>query len=155
MPAHVWGKRMTDKLDINTRRQHNRALFEEMLRRLGSAQFEGACALLAENVRCDWPFPPTPEGPEELVGRETVRAFFEGGMSAFAPYSYTIEQIYDLVDPDVLIAEYSSHTHVLADGYPYANRYIGILRFAEGVITYWREYINPVPVLAVLARLQR
>jgi len=146
---------MPNSQDIEARRQHNRALFEGMLRRLGNAEFAAACDLLAEDVRCDWPFPPTPDGPEELVGRETVRGFFEGGMSAFAPYSYTIEQIYDLVDPDTLIAEYSSHTRLLADDFPYSNRYIGILRFADGRITYWREYINPVPVLAVLARMQR
>jgi uncharacterized protein len=140
--------------DSDERRRRNRTLFEEMLRRLGSAQFEAACALLAEDVRCDWPYPPTPQGPEELVGRQAVRAFFEGGMSAFAPYRYTIERIYDLVDPDTLIAEYSSHTQVLADGQPYENRYLGIIRFAGGVITYWREYINPVPVLAILDRVR-
>jgi len=139
--------------EVDGRRQRNRALFEEMLRRLGSAQFEAACALLAEDVRCDWPYPPTPQGPEDLVGRNTVRAFFEGGMSAFAPYSYTIERIYDLVDPDMLIAEYSSHTRVLADGHPYGNRYIGILRFAGGAIAYWREYINPLPILEILKHL--
>ncbi len=140
--------------DIDERRRRNRALFEDMLGNLGNAQFEAACALLAEDVRCDWPYPPTPQGPDELVGRATVLAFFKAGMSAFAPYRYTIEQIYDLVDPDTLIAEYSSHTRVLADSRPYENRYIGIVRFAGGLITYWREYINPVPVLAILDRVR-
>jgi len=111
--------------------------------------------LLAADVRCDWPYPPTPPGPEELIGRETVRAFFEGRMSAFAPYGYTIEHIYDLVDPDTLIAEYLSHTRVLADAHPYENRYLGIVRVTDGTITQWRAYINPVPVLAILDRVPR
>jgi ketosteroid isomerase-like protein len=133
------------------RRAANRALLHEMLRRLGAQEWAAACALLSDDVHCDWPYRPVPEMPFEMRGRETLRAFFQRGMSDFAPYRYQVTQVYELLDPDSLIAEYRSDSRLLATGAPYRNAYLGIFRFRAGQICYWREYINPQVVAEVLA----
>jgi len=135
------------------RRAANRALMAEMLRRLGTQQWEPACALLSEDVLCDWPYRPLASLPSELRGRETLRAFFERGMSAFEPYRYEITQVYELSDPDALIAEYRSSSRLLASRARYQNAYLGIFRFRNGEICYWREYLDPQRVAEVMATI--
>ena len=134
-----------------TTRQANHATMVETLKRLGSQDFHGACALLSEDVVCDWPYRPTPDTPEEIRGREAMESFFSGGMSAFDPYNYEITAVFDLMDPNQLIAEYRSDSRFKPSGAPYRNRYLGIFRFQDGLITYWREYINPVVIAETLA----
>lgn len=132
-------------------RAGNRKVMTELLRRLGSQDFAGACALLDEDVVCDWPYPPTPDTPTEIRGRAAMQRFFAGGMSAFEPYRYELTEVFELVDPTRLIAEYRSDSRYLVSGAPYRNQYLGIFQFDDGLVTYWREYINPQVVAEVLA----
>ncbi len=132
-------------------REANHAAMVEALKRLGTQDFQGACALLSEDVVCDWPYRPTPETPEEIRGRDAMEAFFSGGMLAFDPYDYEITAVFDLVDPNQLIAEYRSNSRFKPSGVPYRNKYLGIFHFRDGLISYWREYINPVIVAETLA----
>jgi ketosteroid isomerase-like protein len=64
-------------------------------------------------------------------------------MAGFEPYRYRISAIHELLDADKLIAEYSAHSSFLSNGKPYSNRYCSVLHFENGLITYWREYVNP------------
>ena len=140
---------------VAARRAANRALMTEMLRRLGAQEWAPACALLTDDVLCDWPYRPVPEMPPELRGRETLREFFQTGMSGFEPNRYQLTQVYELLDPDALIAEYHSSSRLLASGAPYQNFYLGIFRFRDGLVSFWREYLNPQIVAEVMATLPR
>ncbi len=135
------------------RRAANRAVLVEMLRRLGAQEWAAACALLSEDVLCDWPYRPMASVPAEMRRRNVMQEFFEKGMSAFAPYRYAVTQVYELLDPDALIAEYRSDSRLLASGAPYRNQYLGIFRFRGGLVSHWREYLNPQAVAEVLATL--
>ena len=53
------------------------------------------------------------------------------------------DQVFELLDPQTLIAEYRSDSRHLASGLPYRNSYLGILRFRDGQVCYWREDIKP------------
>lgn len=135
-------------------RAANRAVMTEALRRLGNADFEGACELLAEDVRCDWPYLPMKGLSHEIRGRRAMQEFFARGMSAFDPYRYEITTVYELVDPKRLIAEYRSNSRLRATDTPYRNSYLGIFEFEGGLIAWWREYINPMIVAEVMATLE-
>jgi ketosteroid isomerase-like protein len=137
--------------EIRDLRNTNREIMTKVLGRLGSQDFRGACALLAEDVRCDWPYPPMEDSATEIRGRANVEEFFSGGMVSFEPYRYEITSVFDLVDPNCLIAEYHSNSRFLPSGAPYRNDYLGIFHFEGGLVSYWREYINPVVVANVLA----
>ncbi|MGI9293510.1 MAG: nuclear transport factor 2 family protein, partial [Pseudomonadales bacterium] len=107
-------------------------------------------AHLAEDVYCDWPYLPAPGLSESMTGKDNLRSFFEGGMSAFEPYKYKFTAIHAALDPNKLIAEYYSDSRHLSTGHPYGNKYISIFKFSDGKITYWREYLNPLPIHEVL-----
>lgn len=146
---------MSERAGEEKLRAANRAVMTEALRRLGSADFEGACALLSEDVLCDWPYLPMKGLSHEIRGRRAMQEFFAGGMSAFDPYLYEITAVYELVDPSRLIAEYRSNSRLRATNTPYRNAYLGIFEFRDGLIAWWREYINPMIVAEVMATLAR
>lgn len=135
-------------------RSENHEILGELLRRLGTQDFSGTAELLAPDVICEWPYPPVADGPTELRGRDTMEAFFSAGMTHFDPYRYEITRVFDLVDPTQLIAEYHSQTRLKQTGAPYRNNYLSIFHFDGGLVSYWREYLNPVLVSEVLASAQ-
>jgi len=113
---------------------------------LGRKDWDAGFACMTEDVHCDWPYLPIPDMPEAITGSARVRAFFDEGQKPMAGLDYVIDQIYETLDPDLLIAEYHSRSRHLASGVPYSNRYLGILRFRDGKVCYWREYINPLAI---------
>lgn len=70
----------------------------------------------------------------------------------FKKFDITITDIYDLVDPDMLIARYHSDAEGRDKPVTYQNEYIGIFRFDDGKLTYWREYANPEASHAAIAK---
>ena len=70
----------------------------------------------------------------------------------FRKFEITITNIYDLLDPDMLVARYRSDAVGRDKPVAYQNEYIGIFRFADGKITFWREYNNPEVAHAAVAK---
>jgi len=140
-------------MNDDERRAANTATFRTMLDALGRKDWKSGFALMTEDVVCDWPYKPIPEMPWEMTGREVVRTFFADGQAPFDGLNYHIDRIYDLVDPDQLIAEYRSDSRHRESGIPYRNAYLGILRFRDGQVSYWREYINPQAISELFAAL--
>lgn len=139
-------------MDDQQRRRGNRDAFLRMMTALGKKDWEEGFALTSEDLLCDWPYPPIEGMPEAIQGREAVRRFFDEGQAPMAGLDYRIDALYETLDPDLLIAEYRSDSRHLATGIPYGNRYLGILRFREGLVCYWREYINPLKISEMLRR---
>ena len=69
----------------------------------------------------------------------------------FKQFDITITDIYDLLDADMLIARYHSDAVGRDKPVAYQNEYIGIFRFADAQITFWREYNNPEIAHAAVA----
>ena len=136
------------------RRATNIAVFREMLSALGRKDWDTGFGLMTEDVVCDWPYKPIPDMPWEMRGRETIRAFFATGQEPFEGLNYHIDRIYELLDPDTLVAEYRSDSRHRESGIPYRNAYLGILRFRDGQVSYWREYINPQTISELFAALE-
>lgn len=141
-------------MNDSQRRSANSTVFREMLAALGRKDWDAGFALMTGDVVCDWPYKPIPDMPWEMRGREIIRTFFATGQAPFDGLNYAIDTVYELLDPDMLIAEYRSDSRHRESGLPYRNAYLGILRFREGRVCYWREYINPQAISELFARLQ-
>jgi ketosteroid isomerase-like protein len=116
----------------------------EILRRLGSFDFDGVVEMLSPAFVQEYPYRPTPDSPTRIEGAEPFITFCRNGMSAFEPYAFRISAIYETTEPTTVIVEYSSHSRLLDTGAPYSNRYIGVLVFdGSGLLELWREYLNP------------
>jgi ketosteroid isomerase-like protein len=136
--------------DAKLLREANKAAFLKLLGHLGRKEFDAFQACLAEDLVQEWPYRPLPSLPERVVGAAVVRRLIETGMSDFDPYNYRIQTIHDLVDPQVVIAEYSSHSIYRRRQVPYENSYISVLHFRDGKLFHWTEYVNPLIVKEAL-----
>ena len=130
----------------------NSALVTEILRRLGTADFDGVREMLSPAFVQEYPYRPTPESPDRIDGIEPFLEFCRAGMTAFAPYAFRIDALYETTDTRIVIAEYSSHTRLLATDAPYSNAYVGVFIFDDdNLLSLWREYLNPQIIAKVFA----
>lgn len=70
----------------------------------------------------------------------------------FKQFTITITDIYDLVDPNMLVARYRSDAEGRDKPVSYQNEYIGVFHFVDGKITLWLEYANPEASHAAIAK---
>jgi ketosteroid isomerase-like protein len=133
-------------------RSGNEKVMRELLRLLGIQEFSAGCALLTEDAVNDFPYPPVEGWPSEICGRENIEKLISGSKeNGFTPYHYEVTAVFDLVDPNRLIAEYRSNATFTPSNIPYRNNYIGIFEFRDGLVSYWREYLNPQVIANVVA----
>jgi ketosteroid isomerase-like protein len=78
-----------------------------------------------------------------LEGLREVATYLAGALTTFR-FRLILQHVHDLVDPDVLIAEYTSEGEVTTNGNPYANVYIGVWRFRDGRVCGTKEFYNPL-----------
>lgn len=131
---------------LDSRRLQLRSLFTGLITAYGAKDFDAFATFIAEDALFDYPYLPLTEFPSEVVGREKFIEVSQAGMANCDGYHHVVEEFYDALDPDTLIVEYKSDT-VLNDGTRYRNKYLGILRFKDDKVVYWREYVNPLPIL--------
>jgi ketosteroid isomerase-like protein len=128
----------------------NREMFVHALEALGCKDFDAFEVYLDENLLSEWPYAVMEGFPTEVVGARRLRTMLETSMATFSSYAYRIIEIHELIDPNRLIVEYSSHSTYLPRGTPYSNRYISVVFFHDGKIVRWREYLNPKVIIDAL-----
>ncbi|HWF27753.1 MAG TPA: nuclear transport factor 2 family protein [Mycobacterium sp.] len=116
----------------------------------------GITALDAEAIRAELHDSAAFELPFETAVPDCDRDGFLQLLSImfvmFRKFDITIIDIYDLLDPDMLIVRYRSDAVGRDKPVGYQNEYIGIFRFLDGKITFWREYNNPEVAHAAVAQ---
>ena len=132
---------------FQARRAHLRALFEHMMDAFGRKDFDTVAAFLREDTVFEWPFRPLKEFPSVTVGGTKFLEGARAGMADSDPYAFKITRMYDQIEEDMLIAEYTSSTIYHPLRRPYSNSYLGILRYDGDQVVYWKEYLNPLAVL--------
>ena len=101
----------------------------------------------ADDVVWEYPYS-VPGAPTELRGREALMKGLQGSGEIFE-----LDRITDLImhPTDIgIILEYSSHARSIGTGRPYHNRFVSILYIKDRKIHRWREYYNPLVILAAL-----
>lgn len=136
-------------LNVEARRAQLRQLFEEMITAFGAKDFDRFATYLLEDTVFEFPYLPLKEFPDRMDGVDTFVSAAKAGMADSEPYNHKVDAFYDMADPDMLIVEYHSDTTHTASGKRYANKYLGIVSFAGDKVKYWKEYLNPLPILEV------
>ena len=134
-------------IDQDARRARLRELFTQLITAYGCKDFDTFATFVAEDCVFDWPYLPLEEFPHEVTGRDIFIDMSKAGMANCDGYYHLVDTFHDQLDPDMLIVEYHSDTVFPGNGYRYQNKYLGILRFDGDVAVYWREYVNPLPII--------
>lgn len=136
-------------MDHSARRGELRRLFDELITAFGRKDFELFARYVHPDALFEWPYLPLKEFPASMCGRDAFIEASRTGMANSDGYNHKVDVFYDQLDPDMLIVEYHSNSIVKPSGDRYANKYLGILRFDGDQVVFWKEYVNPLPILEV------
>lgn len=129
-------------------REHNKQVLHRAMAAIGALDEGFISAELHESLEFELPFEPAVPDTDRAGFLEVLSMMF----AMFEKFDVTITEIYDLADPDMLVAQYSSDARGRDKPVTYQNEYIGVFRFRDGRITLWREYANPEVSHAALAK---
>jgi uncharacterized protein len=85
---------------------------------------------------------PYAAGLHVLEGRETIRKFLHAAFKTLQ-FRLQITAVHETIDPEMTVVEYVSEGMAPLTGKPYANVYIGVYWFRDGLISHVKEYFDP------------
>ena len=123
------------------------AKLQNFLDNLISSKHHDLLEMLTEDAVMEFPYH-LPTTPTQLVGKQEIAKFFAG----FGDF-LTLDEIRPVAahqtgNPDVAILEYEGMGKATQTGRPYQQKYITVLTFRDRRIAHWKDYWNPVSVLA-------
>ena len=125
--------------DPNAVRRRNRAALEQAMDAISKLSTRDVLAEVHDSLTMQLPY----ENAVPDQDRAGFGQFLDMAFAMFERFDITLTHIYDLVDPEVLVATYTGFALVRNKDVNYANEYIGVFKFHDGKITLWREYANP------------
>lgn len=131
----------------------SREIVEQLLRAGRDRNVETLVSFMAPDGCIEWPYRP-PGVPERLQGRAEIHRFLTGTANPFIKIDEHRNLVaHETTDPEVVIVEYDAHGTVVATGAPYDQTAIAVFRVHDGQVTSYRDYINPLPLMAALASI--
>jgi uncharacterized protein len=135
-------------VDSATTRETNKQTLRRAMGGITALDADAILAELHDSAAFELPFEPSVPDCD----RDSFFQLLSMMFVMFKKFDITITDVYDLVDPDTLIARYRSDAEGRDKPVAYQNEYIGIFRFVDGKIMYWREYANPDASHAAIAK---
>ena len=122
------------------RRIANRVVLERAMAAIGTGDRATLAGLYTEDWVLELPFG---DPPRRLEGAVEIADYLGPQMGRFE-FTLSLVAVHFCLDPDLLVAEYTSEGRATATGKPYHNTYIGLWRFRDGRICGVKEYLNPM-----------
>lgn len=129
-----------------------REMLERVVPLLLSKDLNGFADLFAEDGVFELPFAP-PGVPRHIQGREEIRAYLTAVDTPLVFKELRPVAIYEITEPEAIIAEYDAHGEVSTIGRPFTVRYLWVLRVSGGEIVSWRDYWSPLELFELLGVL--
>jgi len=129
---------MTD----DEQRAANQQAVVTVLATVSAGKFDQLADLVTDDLVFELPYGPA-FMPNPINGRNAWNEMQLMTFKLFSSFALELVEVHECLDPDELIAEYSSNAVVARNGNDYQNRYIGVFRFRDGKISHWREFHNP------------
>jgi uncharacterized protein len=129
-------------------REANKQALRRAMDGIGALDLDAVLAELHDDIRFELPY-------EEAVpdsGQDGIRDLLASMFVMFGKFDMTLTDIYDLVDPNMLVARYRGDALGRDKPVVYQNDYLGVFEFRDGKITLWREYDNPAVSGAMIAK---
>jgi ketosteroid isomerase-like protein len=127
-------------------RDANKRVLRRAMDAIGALDFDAVLAELHQDVLLQLPY----EEQVPDLDRAGFGELFKVMFTMYRQFTITLTDVFDLVDPNQLIARYDGDCVGRDKDVRYANSYVGIFRFADGKITLWCEYDNPITTLKSL-----
>jgi uncharacterized protein len=132
----------------STTREANKQALRRAMDGISALDLDAVLAELHDDVRFELRY-------EEAVpdsGQDGIRDLLASMFVMFGKFTITLTDIYDLLDPNMVVARYRGDALGRDKPVVYQNDYIGVFEFRDGKITLWREYDNPLLSAAAIAK---
>lgn len=106
--------------------------------------------MLAEDAKFLKPFHP-PGFPKKNEGRTDWVNSQKEGFSAIKEFHWIDLDLHNTDEPGVVYGTAKSRAE-LANGRSYENEYVLIVKFENGFVKEFREYLDPIPVMEAFAQ---
>ena len=133
--------------EVKTRRAHNVRVAERVLAAVTAGDRAAQVACYHDDIVLEFPYA-TP--PVRVEGKATVDAYLERALTFFE-LRLTVTRVHECVDPDTVIVEFTSEGRARTTDRPYANTYIAVLSFRDGLVVGQREFYDPAPAAQALS----
>ena len=131
---------MVRSLNEKKVRERNIDVLKTAISSIGTGNSEIFSNLYTEDWVLELPYS---EPPKVLTGINEILTYLKPQMGKLE-FTLTLTEIFECLDPNLLIAEYVSEGRSTVTNKPYQNTYIGLWRFREGKICGVKEYLNPL-----------
>ncbi|MUL84329.1 MULTISPECIES: nuclear transport factor 2 family protein [unclassified Mycolicibacterium] len=101
--------------------------------------------LLADDVVFEFVIS-VPGCPRRVEGRDAVLDLYRDYDDYMNVRSADGLRVYRDPAASVVVLEYEVHGHPVHGGSPYDNRFVSIITAADGKVTHWRDYLDPLAV---------
>ena len=102
--------------------------------------------LFSEDAVFEFPF--SPGGGVRVEGKDKMAAYLRSIEGGIALDGFTLKAKYPMADGRTTVLEYDSEGRHLKTGRPYVQSYVTVLQVSGGRITAFREYLNPLAIMA-------
>jgi ketosteroid isomerase-like protein len=122
----------------------NLATARRLLSLMGGMRVDEMLEHFADDAVVETPFAPGAMARRH-DGKAAAADFMRAARDTFSEYTSEPTTVYAVADdPATVIAEVEGHGRVAANGRPYDQRYVIVLRFHDdGTLALWREYYDP------------
>ena len=122
-------------------------VFVEATEAIRAGDVDGWLATCRDDVVLEFPY--APEGrPRRIEGKAAAGDYLRAIPSQIDFERVTNLEVHQTVDPNTAIIEWSASGRVKATGAPYEMDYVVVLVLVDGKMAVYRDYWNPVTVLA-------
>jgi len=91
-----------------------------------------------------------PDYPRHVVGRDNLIELYRGYGSTFSLDRCNDLRVHRSDATSTVVLEYASEGKVVATGHSYSNNYISVITLKDRKVSHWRDYLDPLQVLAAL-----
>lgn len=128
------------------------ASLKRFLDALLDSTHEDLIAMLAVDAVMEFPYA-FASSPQRLEGKAEIVKFLTRFESFLVLRDIELVRAHHTTDANIAILEYEGFGESVKAGRPYRQKYITVLTFRDGQILYWKDYWNPIPVLAATGDL--
>lgn len=111
-------------------------------------------AMLAEDAVMEFPYA-LPTSHKRLEGKNAIVGFLAQFEDFLILREITSVTTHRTTNPHIAILEYEGAGESLQTSRAYRQKYITVLTFRDGLICHWKDYWNPVSVLAATGDLDQ
>lgn len=128
-------------------REANKQVLARAMAAISRLDVDAVLAELHDDVVMQLPYEDAVPDMDKADFGELLKVMF----TMYKQFDITVSDIFELVDPDRLVARYDGDCVGRDKDVRYANRYIGVFAFRNGKMTLWCEYDNPLLAQASIA----